>query len=87
MTQFTISPRLYPAYALPMLMVTIITATIMPSILAQWDRWKSRRRDLVRKVLHLQKKLQMRERGRSLERADDGSVFKHRIRSLSLDTK
>ncbi|KAF4622754.1 hypothetical protein G7Y89_g14273 [Cudoniella acicularis] len=78
MTQFTISPQWYPAYALPMLTVTIIAAVLLPSIVVRWDRWKRGRRITARNAPAVV------ERGRSLERAEAGSVFKHKRRSQSL---
>jgi len=40
MTQFTISPRFYPAYALPMLFITLIVATLLPKLTLKWENWK-----------------------------------------------
>jgi hypothetical protein len=40
MTEFTVSPIWYPAYALPMLLLTITSAILLPSFISYWDSWK-----------------------------------------------
>jgi hypothetical protein len=77
MTQFTISPRWYPAYALPMLVMTIVAAILMPSLVSRWDLWKRSRRLASRSAGPSAERGPSVERGRSLERAETGSVFRH----------
>ncbi|TVY90708.1 hypothetical protein LAWI1_G002622 [Lachnellula willkommii] len=40
MTQFTIHPRWYPAYALPMLSLTLLVAIALPKLISAGENWK-----------------------------------------------
>ncbi|KAH7383052.1 hypothetical protein BKA64DRAFT_175457 [Cadophora sp. MPI-SDFR-AT-0126] len=78
MTKFTISPRWYPVYALPMLVLTTLAAIVMPRIVSACDHRRMSRRSRQSEVEAPY------DRSRATEKPGAESVYNHRRRSNSV---
>lgn len=77
MTEFSVSPRWYPAYAFPILLGTVIAAVLMPRVITVWERFQSSTsRDNSPPYTDL-------GRGRTIDRVETGSMNRHRRRDGS----